>query len=119
MEKAAEFVLMLLHAVTNTHILHLRSRSFSEHMALGAFYDGLSDLVDGLAESIQGKYGLLMEFPTDYVAPMDNALDELQSLSDYVQDERMEMPQDSEVQNQIDEIQSLINSTLYKLRFLK
>ena len=103
MDKAAEFVLMMLHAVTNTHILHLRSRSYSEHMALGAFYDELSDLVDGLAESIQGKYGMLLDFPDDYVAAMDTALDELQSLSEYVQESRMELMQDSEVQNQIDD----------------
>lgn len=119
MGKTAEFVLMLLHAVTNAHILHLRSKSYSEHMALAAFYDSLSDLVDALTESIQGKFGVLLEFPNDYVAPMDDAIEELQSLSDYVQDERSELPQDSEVQNQIDEIQALINSTLYKLRFLK
>jgi hypothetical protein len=29
------------------------------------------------------------------------------------------LPQDSYIQNQIDEVVALINSTLYKLRFLK
>ena len=49
-----EFILTLLHAVTNTHILHLRSKSYAEHMALGAFYEALPALVDEVAESIQG-----------------------------------------------------------------
>jgi hypothetical protein len=48
-------------------------------------------------------------------------LEELQQLRDYVEEERKgpEIPQDSEIQNSIDEIASLIDSTLYKLTFLK
>jgi len=119
MNKMAEFVLMMLHAVTNTHLLHLRSRSYSEHQALGAFYPALEELVDGLAESMQGKYMTLLEYSDEYVPPQDTALEELESISDYVQETRMELPQDTEIQNQIDEIQALVNSTIYKLTFLK
>lgn len=119
MNKMAEFVLMLLHAVTNTHLLHLKSRSYSEHQALGAFYPALEELVDALAESMQGKYEALLEYSDDYVAPQDTAIEELEAISEYVQAARVELPQDSEIQNQIDEIQSLVNSTIYKLTFLR
>jgi len=44
-----EFILTLLHAVTNTHILHFRASTNAEHLQLGEFYPALSDLVDTLA----------------------------------------------------------------------
>lgn len=119
MTKMSEFVLMLLHAVTNTHLLHLKSRSYAEHMALGAFYPALEELVDTLAESMQGKYMALLEYPDVYIAPQETGLEELEALSEYVQFTRGELPQDSELQNQIDTIQELINSTVYKLNFLR
>lgn len=119
MKEAGEFVLTLLHAATNAHILHLKSRSYAEHMALGAFYEALPDLADSLAEAIQGLTEELLDYPLDYYAPADNALDELVQLKVYVKDERHELPQDSEIQNIIDEIAALIDSTIYKLKFLK
>ena len=113
-----KFVLELLHGVTNTHILHLQSRSFSEHSALGAFYDGLDDLVDSLVEAYQGKYGIIEGYEASYQLPAP-ALEYLIGLSDYVASTRSSLPQDSELQNIIDEIAALIDSTVYKLRFLK
>jgi len=114
-----QFILTLLHAATNTHLLHLKSTSYAEHMALGAFYQALPDLVDVVAEGIQGLTEELIEYPVDYYPPMDNALDELRSLKDFVKDERATLPQDTEIQNAVDEIADLINSTIYKLKFLK
>ena len=119
MDKIGEFVLTLLHAATNTHILHLQSQSYSEHMALGSFYEELPGLVDDLVEAMQGKYGQILQYPQMYFLPSATGLEELQALNDYVMQGRQELPQDSEIQNQIDEIASLIDSTLYKLRFLK
>jgi hypothetical protein len=88
-------------------------------MALGTFYAELPDLVDAVAEGIQGLTEELIEYPIDYYPPMDNALDELRSLKDFVKDERELLPQDSEIQNAIDAIADLIDSTIYKLKFLK
>ena len=62
MNEAGSFVLTLLHAATNAHLLHLKSRSYAEHMALGTFYAELPDLVDALAESIQGLKGELLDY---------------------------------------------------------
>ena len=112
------FVMCLLHAVTNTHILHLQSRSYSEHMALGDFYEGLDDLADSFIEQYQGKYGIIEGYTAEYELPTP-PLEYLVSLSDYVKQAREYLPQDTELQNTIDEIASLIDSTLYKLRFLK
>lgn len=118
-KEIGEFILTLLHAATNTHLLHLRSKTYPEHFALGEFYQKLPDLVDGLAESIQGLLEERIEYPVDYYPPMVESLDELRSLKDYVKQERRELPQDSEIQNDIDQIATLINQTIYKLKFLK
>lgn len=114
-----EFILTLLHAATNTHILHLQSKSFSEHMALGTFYEELPDLVDAVVESIQGLTGEIIQYPEMYYRPADSGIQELEDLLEFVKDGRQVLPQDSEVQNEVDNIANLINSTLYKLRFLK
>lgn len=116
-----EFILTLLHAATNTHILHLQTKSFAEHMALNEFYQALPDLVDAVVEAAQGRTGKIIEYPVQYYAPAANGLEELEMLKDYVDEERHKegIPQDSEIQNLIDEIASQIDSTLYKLRFLK
>ena len=114
-----DFFLTLLHSATNTHILHLQSRSYSEHQALGAFYDEIVELTDNLIEAWQGKNRQLATYPNTYYPPMDSALLELQDLSYFVQSNRLIVGLDTELQNITDEIQQLIDSTIYKLTFLK
>ncbi len=115
---AGELVMTLFHARTAAHVLHLQTKSYAEHKALNKFYDGIIDLADGIAEAYQGIYGLL-EFPKEaYKQPAD-AVRFLTQLRSWVADNRAEVCDDSEIQNAIDEVQSLIDSTLYKLRFLK
>lgn len=114
-----EFFLTLLHAATNTHILHLQSKSFAEHTALGEFYSELPELVDNVIEAIQGLNQEIITYPADYYPPLDNGLDELLSLKDYVEENRGTLPQNSEIQNEVDAIAKLIDSTIYKLKFLK
>lgn len=112
-----QFVLTLMHSQTNTHILHLQARTLAEHKALGMYYEGVDDLIDSFAEAYQGKYGLI-EYPVEY-APPTASIEYLVTINDYIANARQELPQDSELQNIIDEIVQLVDSTLYQLRFLK
>ena len=114
-----EFILTLLHAATNTHILHWQTKSFSEHMALGTFYEELPDLIDTVVETTQGLTGQIIEFPQMYYHPATTGLEELEELAEFVKENRDVMPQNSEIQNEIDNIATLIDQTLYKLRFLR
>lgn len=112
-----EFVLCLLHAVTNGHILHLQARNYSEHKALQKFYESIGDLTDSYVEAYQGKYGIIEGYEATYELPQP-PLEYLIGLNDYVTMTRKQLPQDSELQNLVDEIAALIDSTIYKLRFL-
>lgn len=115
---AAEFFMVLLHAGTSGHLLHLQTRSYAQHKALDDFYSALPDLADSLIEAYQGKYGLVLDYPSGYSVPTGDPVQFVSELSDYVTANRGNVGADSELQNLIDEIQSLIDSTIYKLRFL-
>jgi len=106
---------------TQAHIFHLQSKSYSEHVALQAYYDGIIDLTDGLAESYQGKNGIM----TGYTCPgkfddnnSTNVLKYYKGLAVYVEKSYPKF-KETWIQNQIDTISELIYSTIYKLENLK
>jgi len=98
--------------------MHLSTHSFSVHEALNTYYHEIIDLVDEYAEAFMGRYGQIKKWPQEFHNAKD-PVEYLNSLKDFVEDARKELPQDTELQNLVDEIADLINSTLYKLRFLK
>lgn len=114
-----DFFATLLHSATIAHQLHFKSRSYSEHKALGGFYDEVVELVDDLVESYQGKYGIVENYPFEMELDTESSEKFLSDLSEFVTANRKGVAPDSEIQNKIDEIQSLINSTLYKIRYLE
>lgn len=118
MENCALFLATMLHSATNTHFFHWTTDNNSKHMALAAYYDSIVDLTDTFAESYMGKYGKFTSFPSVYHQPKD-PIRYLESLQSFVKEARQDLPQDSELQNIIDEIADLINTTTYKLKFLK
>ncbi len=117
----AEFVATLFHSATITHFMHLQATgpgSSARHMALGEYYDSIVELTDTLAENIQGAYGLITEYPTEFRTVTEAPLAYIKKLKSYVDATREELPQDSNIQNDIDAIATLLNSTAYKLEFL-
>lgn len=42
-----------------THIEHWRTKSYAAHIALGEFYDGVIDNIDGIVEAYQGAFDLV------------------------------------------------------------
>ncbi len=98
---------------TVTHILHLKTKSYSEHKALNEFYDGIADLADDLAEATQGQYGLLdipfvnVSMPKDSTAFLKGQLAELDKVMSGVDEEYL--------MSIYQEVQKLYRSTLYKL----
>jgi hypothetical protein len=88
-------------------------------MALGTFYEELPGLVDRLAEAIPSDEEIIINYDFDYYKPSDTALDELQTLKNYVEEERNQISSKSNIQNEIDNIATLIDSTIYRIKFLK
>ena len=121
MEKSAvgEFIGTMLHSATITHFMHLKSKKYSEHVALGAFYDEIVELTDSVAEAIQGCYQEIIEdYPTAFGNPSVEPLAYILSLKEFVSTMRTKLPQESNIQNEVDAIATLIDSTAYKLKFL-
>lgn len=119
----AEFIGTLLHSATITHFMHLQAEgegSYAKHIALGDYYDEIVDAVDAVAECIQGAYDILIDqYPNAYANTSADALEYMKSLRAYVRNKRTDLPQDSEIQNEIDTIANLINRTCYKLTRLR
>jgi len=117
----AEMVSLLLHSRTQAHILHLQTKSYPEHMALNAYYDGIGDLVDGLVESYQGQYGIIENYKSYDIQNYKSTDDTIKYLNGICEkvNKLRDCCKDSYIQNQIDTICELVNSTLYKLKFLK
>ena len=117
-ENMALFAATLLHSATNTHFFHWSTDSFSKHMALGTYYDEIVELTDDLVEAYMGCYEKITVFPSTYHLPKE-PIKYMESLKSFVNDARKDLPQETQLQNIIDEIAQLIDSTLYKLKNLK
>ena len=116
-----EMISLLMHSRSQIHILHLQTKSFAEHKALNDYYDGIVGLIDGLVESYQGKYNILSGYKSYDLSDYKSTESTIKYLKDlYSKIEKLrKCCDDSYIQNQIDNVCELINSTLYKLRFLK
>ena len=116
MDPVGEFLLTMLHGVTNVHLLHWQEKNGFKHRVLGKFYELLSDLVDDLAESIMGGYNITPQFPVDYFHPAATGEEEVMALKQYVEENRKNLPQDTAIQTLVDAIQTQIDRTLYLIR---
>jgi hypothetical protein len=117
----SNMVSVLLHSQTQVHVFHLQTKSYSEHKALQNYYEGIDGLVDGVIESYQGKYDIVKGYETmdiENYSGSDQLISYFKELDKTVEEKRKSV-KESYLQNQIDTIQELIFSTLYKLRFLK
>jgi hypothetical protein len=120
-ESFCEMMCSVLHSRNQAHVFHLQTQSFAEHKALNDYYDGVVPLFDAIIESYQGKYGIIRTFKSFKIEQYKNekkTISYFERLLDVIEENR-DSVDDSYIQNQIDTVQELINSTLYKLRFLK
>jgi hypothetical protein len=120
-EDFCDMVCQLLHSQTQVHIFHLGTKSYSEHKALQNYYEGIDELVDGVIESYQGKYGLLTNYKSFKNQSYKNKNQVLKYFTGLLNmiEEKRDCCDDSFIQNQIDTIQELAYSTMYKLKFLQ
>ena len=113
-----------LEAVTSVHKAHLKITgpgSYAAHTAMGAFYDEIGDLADSIAESYQGATEMLLNIPATQQASFTSAAECVNFLNSLYQkvDSAQKACAYSEINNELDNVKTLINSTKYKLIFLK
>ena len=116
-----KYVALLFLARDIAHRVHLKTRSFSEHMALNEFYNDIVEHADDFAEAYQGCYDELLNIPlltNDYKG---NIVDVLSAQKDWIEANREAIvPRtNTALHNIIDEAVGTYDKALYKLRFLK
>lgn len=117
---AEELICELLEAAMQAKIFHWQTSSYAEHQALGAFYDGVSDLTDTLVEAYQGKFGRVMSGHELEIKPytMDAPLAFVSEFCAFLRTEaRIAVMGDSALNNILDEILGLAEKTQYLLTF--
>jgi high-affinity Fe2+/Pb2+ permease len=114
----ALFAATLLHSATNTHFFHWSTNSFSQHKALQKYYEGIVDLVDSYVEAYMGCYEQIKKFPSVYHQPKE-PLAYLTSLKKFVDEAAQDLPQEQALINIMASIAELIDSTIYKLKYLR
>jgi hypothetical protein len=118
-KNVALFVATLFHSATVTHFMHLSTDSYAKHKALQKYYENIVDLTDAVAESYMGYEEVkLTQWPKEFHLASD-PVTYLEKLRDFVEEIRKVIcPEYTPIQNQIDAIQELMDSTIYKLKFL-
>lgn len=106
------------------HRAHLKATgpgSYAAHMALGSFYDEVIDLADKLAETYQGRKGIIKDIPLVEHDGEEDIVAVLEQHLKFLEDNRFDaIPKtDTPLQNIVDEVVGLYLSTLYKLKNLK
>ena len=101
------------------HIEHWKSKSYSQHQALGDFYDDVIGIIDKLVETHQGAFGIIGE--VKYKEPdKKEIVSYLKSELVWISKNRSKIAQDvTALENIIDELTGLFLTTVYKLENLK
>lgn len=103
------------------HREHLSTDSYAKHITLGDFYSNVIELADSLAETYQGRHGIIDSIPMLDDDFSGDIAEQLNKHLDVIEKLRYEVIEQSEsaIQNIVDEIVALYLSTLYKLRRFK
>jgi hypothetical protein len=119
--KCAELIGTLFLARDVTHNIHLNTDSYSKHVALREFYEGIIPLADAFAEAYQGRHGLIGAISLMTAKKPSNIIEFLQDQLNDIEDGRYQVcdRDDSTLQQLIDNIIELYLTTIYKLKFLK
>jgi hypothetical protein len=114
----------LMNAATSIHKLHLKvtgEGSFAAHKALNKLYDALPGHADTLVEGYQGAAEKILSYSEVAPRTLDTVADGVNYLRDiYAMINKLQgkLPY-SEIVNNLDLVKDSINSTKYKLLFLK
>jgi hypothetical protein len=95
-------------------LIHWNTTNYAEHKAIGKLYDSLADLTDTLAETYMGIYGRFGNIPCSHT-DMPDGVSYVGEMADYIQSMRVDLPNDTQLQNIVDEIAATVDRTNYLL----
>jgi len=96
---------------------HLKTSKYSEHIALDEYYNDIVDKVDSLIENWMGIHGKVEEYINLLTSDEYESVEYFEELRNIVEEGR-ELMDSSELESNVDDILSLIDRTLYKLKEL-
>ena len=114
-----QLISRVFYARNLAHWTHWRTERYSQHQALGAFYDDVIDAVDALVEAYQGVHGLVGDIPAPS-AKGSEPLPILRSDAKWIEENHESICEGNRaVGNLIDAVTDVYLRTIYKLENLK
>lgn len=109
----------ILFMVSKAHHWHLQSCSYEAHMALGGFYEGLQASGDAFIEAAMNERGLIESTGGTYTfSSFESSVCEIESFKQKLEHLHEVLPEIG-LTNPLEDIITLCDSTLYKLKYLK
>lgn len=113
----AQFATKMFELQVNSHIAHLQSTSYAQHMALNELYSGLVDLIDRYIESAQ-SVEIVRGYGNIAITEGANIKTILLVRKKEIETHKSTLTE-GHLQQICDDFSELISSTLYKLTYLK
>jgi uncharacterized protein Yka (UPF0111/DUF47 family) len=98
------------------HIAHWKTKSYSEHKALGHFYEDVIDDLDKLIEAYQGVFGIVEKLEDEKKDVASEIKDQILWINENRSNIAGNIPA---LENIVDELTALHMKTLYKLENLR
>jgi len=115
--KIEEFFGTLQQSMVESWKSHLKTFKYSEHIALDEYYNSIVDKVDSLIENWMGTHGKVEEYINLLTSDEYESIEYFEELRKIVEEGR-ELMDSTELESGVDDILSLIDTTLYKLKEL-
>lgn len=114
---ANEMIAKLFAARTMAHMNHLQTPSFATHKALDEFYNEIIEVADTFAETYQGFFGIIRDYP-DVGFPTGKPMNWINELREWLKANRdSNCRGETVLENINDEIMGLCAQIVYKLKF--
>lgn len=115
-----ELINILFSDRQQAHIFHLKTKLYAQHVALGDFYETILDITDTLAETYQGKYGILTGYEIN-INENTKVIEHFTTSVLQIESNRYNWvnKNDLELQKTIDDIIAEYYHLLYKLKNLQ
>lgn len=115
-----ELISRVFLARNKAHLAHWLSKSYSEHMALGEFYEGVQEAIDPIVENHIGQFGDGIKSLPAATGDDEKMIDYLREEADWIEVNRMEIASDSNaIAALVDDLTAVYLKAIYKLENLK